>query len=98
MKEAILIFWKYLNNLSEEEDIDLDYWLEENEVDISTITDNSSDEELEDFFYNLISTYMDATGNDNYGDVFELLCEITELEPQRIADILDAEIDVDDIS
>ena len=98
MIEAVSIFWRFLNAYADEEDVDFKYWLEENNIQKEIIEEQLktlSNAELEDIFYNLVNTYMDISGNDNYGDVFEILLDILKLEPEKFAELLDVEIDID---
>ncbi len=85
MKE-ILSFWKWLNENFDIEE--LEEYLEPYDFDVDVLVEanlsSMSHEQIDSLFGNLIGVYMDVSGTDNLGDVYELLKDTIHLDDDRI--------------
>ena len=91
MKEALQIFWKFLT-----ENFEMDAIIqsaETYEINTSLINDDFifslTEEKAKELLGYLTEVYMDVSGNDNYGEVYEILQEITSLDENEIEAVLD---------
>ena len=87
--EELLAFWEMLKK---EFDIDLiEEYAEDAGTDLKKFSSrnlsNLSTEEIDEVFWELISLYMDVSGTDSLGDVYEILHEYVKDE-SRISRIL----------
>ena len=85
MKE-LLSFWKCLNENFDIEE--LEEYLEPYDFDVDVLVEanlsSMSHEQIDSLFGNLIGVYMDVSGTDNLGDVYELLKDTIHLDDDRI--------------
>ena len=85
MKE-LLSFWKWLNENFDIEE--LEEYLEPYDFDVDVLVEanlsSMSHEQIDSLFGNLIGVYMDVSGTDNLGDVYELLKDTIHLDDDRI--------------
>lgn len=88
----LLKFWKYIN-----ENYDEDYIeeaLENNEIDINALQEVAiaklNKDELDSLFGDIINVFMDVSGIDNYGDVYNVLKDDIGMSEDRITKLLEA--------
>ena len=94
MRQALLQFWAFVLETWGQEEIDeMCYWhnyddtyasIEISEDGLSQL----SEKEVEEYFTTLIDIYMDVSATDNYGEVQELLEDVTDLSSQEIDRLL----------
>ncbi len=89
MKE-LLRFWSFITNNCDEETVE--ELLENYEFDADTFSEKKlsvlSDEEIDSLFGDLIGLYMDASGTDNLGDVYEVLVTEVNMSEERASKLL----------
>ena len=98
MKKAVIDFWNYIIENLEIEVVE--EYAESYEIDVSKITTEHlstiSEKETEELLGCLAELYMDVSGNDNYGEIFDLIFEITEIDERKLARILELDNEDED--
>lgn len=86
----LLRFWKWLKDNFDLEV--LEEYMEGYDFSVEDLNDNSlsekEDDEIESIFGDLISLFMDVSGNDNYGDVYQILKDEIKLDDSKIDELL----------